>query len=214
MVEGTGQIQFMVLLAHISDSGTRITESQGGRDLEDQLVQPSLAKASLDKVAQHPVQLNLKSVRCWGIHHCPGEIIPAADCSREFDGLAPAVACIHDKLASKLHYDALTFSGPHISLRDLRRQIMAREKLKAANCHLQISNAQSKEEYTDDNALIPKNSSVIVRRIPVGGVKATSKTCVRSRTEPVSGTSRAVCKTQSLTFFYTLHLILNNVALY
>lgn len=33
-------------------------------------------------------------------------------------------------------------------------------------------------EYTDDNALIPKNSSVIVRRIPIGGVKATSKTYV------------------------------------
>lgn len=33
-------------------------------------------------------------------------------------------------------------------------------------------------EYTDDNALIPKNSSVIVRRIPIGGVKSTSKTYV------------------------------------
>lgn len=33
-------------------------------------------------------------------------------------------------------------------------------------------------EYTDDNALIPKNSSVIVRRIPIGGVKCTSKTYV------------------------------------
>ena len=34
-------------------------------------------------------------------------------------------------------------------------------------------------EYTDDNALIPKNTSVIVRRLPAGGVKATSKTYVR-----------------------------------
>lgn len=33
-------------------------------------------------------------------------------------------------------------------------------------------------EYTDDSALIPKNSSVIVRRIPIGGVKATSKTYI------------------------------------
>ncbi|KAF1608973.1 E3 ubiquitin-protein ligase RBBP6, partial [Eudyptes chrysolophus] len=47
-------------------------------------------------------------------------------------------------------------------------------------------------EYTDDNALIPKNSSVIVRRVPAGGVKATSKTYVTSRTEPVSGTSKAI----------------------
>uniref|UniRef100_A0AAR2K7R5 DWNN domain-containing protein n=1 Tax=Pygocentrus nattereri TaxID=42514 RepID=A0AAR2K7R5_PYGNA len=40
-------------------------------------------------------------------------------------------------------------------------------------------------EYTDDGALIPKNSSVIIRRIPIGGVKAASKTfvmqiCVKS----------------------------------
>ncbi|NWX47088.1 RBBP6 ligase, partial [Steatornis caripensis] len=34
-------------------------------------------------------------------------------------------------------------------------------------------------EYADGNALIPRNSSVIVRRIPPGGVKATSKTYVR-----------------------------------
>ncbi|NWQ92571.1 RBBP6 ligase, partial [Burhinus bistriatus] len=46
--------------------------------------------------------------------------------------------------------------------------------------------------YTDDNALIPKNSSVIVRRIPVGGVKATSKASVINRTEPVSGTPKAI----------------------
>ncbi|NXT39435.1 RBBP6 ligase, partial [Pelecanoides urinatrix] len=63
-------------------------------------------------------------------------------------------------------------------------------------------------EYTDDNALIPKNSSVIVRRIPIGGVKATSKTYVISRTEPVSGTSKAVCKNTISHFF--LHTALNS----
>ncbi|NXK15571.1 RBBP6 ligase, partial [Herpetotheres cachinnans] len=47
-------------------------------------------------------------------------------------------------------------------------------------------------EYTDDNALIPRNSSVIVRRVPVGGVKATNKTDHRSQTEPGSGTSKAI----------------------
>ncbi|XP_009466261.1 PREDICTED: E3 ubiquitin-protein ligase RBBP6-like [Nipponia nippon] len=64
------------------------------------------------------------------------------------------------------------------------------------------------DEYTDDNALIPKNSSVIVRRIPIGGVKATSKTYVISRTEPVSGTSKAVCKNTISHFF--LHTALNS----
>ncbi|KAM6032725.1 LOW QUALITY PROTEIN: E3 ubiquitin-protein ligase RBBP6-like [Theristicus caerulescens] len=115
------------------------------------------------------------------------------------------MSCIHYKFFSKLDYDIVTFKGLHIALRDLKRQIMAREKLRAANCDLQISNAQSKEEYTDDNALIPRNISVIVRRIPVGGVKAASKTDVmtpephkalgtafRSQTEPASGTSSAI----------------------
>ncbi|XP_074991775.1 E3 ubiquitin-protein ligase RBBP6-like [Calonectris borealis] len=100
--------------------------------------------------------------------------------------------CVHYKVASKLNYDMVTFNGLHISLCDLKHRIMGREKLKAANCDLQITKAQIKEEYTDENALIPKNSSVIVRRIPVGGVKATSKTYVISQTEPASGTSKAI----------------------
>uniref|UniRef100_A0A8D0FT58 DWNN domain-containing protein n=1 Tax=Strix occidentalis caurina TaxID=311401 RepID=A0A8D0FT58_STROC len=80
--------------------------------------------------------------------------------------------CVHYQFSSQLRYDTVTFSGLHISLGDLKHQIMGRQKLKAP-----------KEEYTDDNALIPKNSSVIVRRVPVRGVKATT-----------SGTSKAVCK--------------------
>ncbi|XP_075580792.1 E3 ubiquitin-protein ligase RBBP6-like [Pelecanus crispus] len=88
------------------------------------------------------------------------------------------MSCVHYKFSSKLSYDTVTFSSLHIPLCDLKRQIMGREKLKAANCDLQISNAQTSEEYTDANALIPKNSSVIVRRIPAGGVKGTSKTYV------------------------------------
>ncbi|XP_075580689.1 E3 ubiquitin-protein ligase RBBP6-like [Pelecanus crispus] len=100
--------------------------------------------------------------------------------------------CVHYKFSSQLSYDAVTFSGLHIPLCDLKRQIMGREKLKATNCDLQISNAQTNKEYTDDNALIPKNSSVIVRRIPAGGVEGTSKTYVVSRMEPVSGPSKPI----------------------
>ena len=69
---------------------------------------------------------------------------------------------------------------------------MGREKLKTGNSDLQIINAETEEEYTDDNALIPKNSSVIVRRIPVVGVKSKSKTYQISHTKSVMGTTRAV----------------------
>ncbi|XP_074767122.1 E3 ubiquitin-protein ligase RBBP6-like [Athene noctua] len=123
--------------------------------------------------------------------------------------------CVHFQSFSQLRRDTVTFSGLHISLGDLKRKIMGRQKLKAANCDLRVSNAETREEYTDDSALMPKNSSVIVRRVPARGVKTTSKTQVITRTEPASGTSKAVCKnTISHFFFYTLHLILNNVASY
>lgn len=29
---------------------------------------------------QHLVQLNLRCVQYWGIHHFPGKVIPVADC--------------------------------------------------------------------------------------------------------------------------------------
>ncbi|XP_074665938.1 E3 ubiquitin-protein ligase RBBP6-like [Strix aluco] len=112
--------------------------------------------------------------------------------------------CVHYKLSSQLCYDTVTFSGLHISLGNLKRQIMGRQKLKAATCNLQISNTQTREEYTDDNALIPKNSSVIVRRAPLRGVKTTSKTRVITRTEPVSGTPKAVCK-NTISHFFSTH---------
>ncbi|XP_078125021.1 E3 ubiquitin-protein ligase RBBP6 isoform X1 [Sander vitreus] len=84
---------------------------------------------------------------------------------------------IHYKFSSKLSYDTVVFDGPHVTLRDLKRQIMGREKLRAGDCDLQITNAQNKEEYTDDDSSIPKGSSVIVRRIPIiGGKSGSSKT--------------------------------------
>lgn len=52
---------------------------------------------------------------------------------------------VHYKFSSKLSYDTVVFDGPHVTLRDLKRQIMGREKLRAADCDLQITNAQSKE---------------------------------------------------------------------
>ncbi|XP_019113893.2 E3 ubiquitin-protein ligase RBBP6 isoform X2 [Larimichthys crocea] len=84
---------------------------------------------------------------------------------------------VHYKFSSKLSYDTVVFDGPHITLGDLKRQIMGREKLRAGDCDLQITNGQTKEEYTEDDGLIPKGSSVIVRRIPLIGARSnTNKT--------------------------------------
>lgn len=102
------------------------------------------------------------------------------------------MSCVYYKFASKLTYDLIKFDGLHISLCYLKKQIMVREKLKAANSDLQIINAENKEEYTDDNALIPRYSSVIVRRIPSRGLKSTSKADGQGRTEPGMATRKAI----------------------
>ncbi|XP_039938766.1 E3 ubiquitin-protein ligase RBBP6-like [Hirundo rustica] len=88
---------------------------------------------------------------------------------------------VHYKFSSKLSYDVVTFHGHNISLGDLKRQIMARERLKVANCDLQILKAETSEEYSDD-AQIPKNVSVIVKRVPAR---------VTIQNEPVRETSKA-----------------------
>ena len=102
------------------------------------------------------------------------------------------MSCVYYKFSSKLTSDIIKFDGLHISLCNLKKQIMWREKLKAANSDLQIINPDTKEEYTDDNALIPKYSTVIVRRIPSRGVKSTSKTYVQWRTEPGMASRKAI----------------------
>lgn len=52
---------------------------------------------------------------------------------------------IHYKFSSRLSYDTVVFDGVHITLNELKRQIMGREKLRAGDCDLQITNAQTKE---------------------------------------------------------------------
>ncbi|XP_028314753.1 E3 ubiquitin-protein ligase RBBP6-like isoform X2 [Gouania willdenowi] len=110
------------------------------------------------------------------------------------------MSCIHYKFSSKLEYNTVTFDGLHITLTELKKQIMARERLKATDCDLQITNAQTREEYLDDEVHIPKHSSVIVRRTPIGGVKPAGRTFIVDRSETaVMGSSRPVCKTISKT---------------
>lgn len=110
------------------------------------------------------------------------------------------MSCVHYKFSSKLDYNTVTFDGLHITLSELKRQIMSRERLKATDCDLQITNAQTREEYTDDEAHIPKHSSVIVRRTPIGGVKPAGRTFIVDRSDTaVVGSSRPVCKTNPTT---------------
>ncbi|XP_073766804.1 E3 ubiquitin-protein ligase RBBP6-like [Danio rerio] len=86
------------------------------------------------------------------------------------------MSCVHYRFQSRLTYDSLQFEGLNISAGELKRQIMRSKRLKF--CQLKISNAQTDEEYTDD-ALIPKNTSVIIRRIPAAGLKSSTGPALR-----------------------------------
>ncbi|XP_027053177.1 E3 ubiquitin-protein ligase RBBP6-like isoform X2 [Pocillopora damicornis] len=79
------------------------------------------------------------------------------------------MSCIHYKFRSALEYDTITFDGLSISLADLKQSIITQKKFgKNSDFDLEVTNAQTKEEYKDEMTMIPKNSSVVVRRIPVG----------------------------------------------
>ncbi|XP_068674957.1 E3 ubiquitin-protein ligase RBBP6-like isoform X1 [Montipora foliosa] len=79
------------------------------------------------------------------------------------------MSCIHYKFRSALEYDTITFDGLSISLADLKHSIITQKKFgKNTDFDLEVTNAQTKEEYKDDVTMIPKNSSVVVRRIPIG----------------------------------------------
>lgn len=95
-------------------------------------------------------------------------------------------------------WSMVTFNGSVISALDLKRSIVAQKKLdrSAGHFNLALSNAQTGEgdecrvgwlhkrdacvEYKDDNFLIPKNTSVIVRRVP-----ATVQRNLLSRLDPL-----------------------------
>eukprot|EP01112_Ceratiomyxa_fruticulosa_P015835 TRINITY_DN4713_c0_g1_i1.p1 TRINITY_DN4713_c0_g1~~TRINITY_DN4713_c0_g1_i1.p1 ORF type:complete len:247 (-),score=35.97 TRINITY_DN4713_c0_g1_i1:274-1014(-) len=77
---------------------------------------------------------------------------------------------VHFKFKAARDYDTVTFEGGFISLADLKKAIVQKKKLgKGNDFDLVVTNAQSQEDYKDDNFLIPKNTSVIVRRVPILG---------------------------------------------
>lgn len=119
------------------------------------------------------------------------------------------MAHVHYKFSSKLSYDTLVFDGPHTTLSELKKEIMCKEKLRAGNCDLHITNAQTKEEYKVDDDVIPKGSSVIVRRIPTIGAKPSLRTKANNieRSDVplprASGASRAMDDQNSTLSFFS-----------
>ncbi|CAM0136573.1 Protein mpe1 [Umbelopsis sp. WA50703] len=71
------------------------------------------------------------------------------------------------KAAKDQDFDVYTFDGAGTSVFDLKREIIRAKKLgKGTDFDLAIYNSQSNEEYKDDLYTIPRNTSIIVRRLP------------------------------------------------
>eukprot|EP00794_Sanderia_malayensis_P008958 gene8957-9912_t len=83
------------------------------------------------------------------------------------------MSSIHYKFRSSLDYDTLTFDGPSISLKDLIDAILLQKKIgQKSDFTLEVTNAQTKEVYQDSSLMIPRNTSVVVKRVPVSRLAA------------------------------------------
>ncbi|KAK3848290.1 MAG: hypothetical protein J3R72DRAFT_470388 [Linnemannia gamsii] len=72
---------------------------------------------------------------------------------------------VHYKFKSSKDYDSATFDGHSISVFDLKKEILIAKGLKGPD-DLALTHAESGEEYYDDATLIPRNTSILVARVP------------------------------------------------
>lgn len=104
------------------------------------------------------------------------------------------MSAIHYKFSSSNDYKNVTFDGISISVQDCKKAIMEKEKLKQTEVDLLITNAQSLRDYKEESTLIPKNTALLVRRIPLGAVPDATKVYVVKKNETAGGfSSKSVC---------------------
>lgn len=74
---------------------------------------------------------------------------------------------VYYKFKSAKDYDSVPIEGHFISVANLKDKIFESKHLgRGTDFDLVISNAQTNEEYLDEGMLVPKNTSVLVRRVP------------------------------------------------
>ena len=78
------------------------------------------------------------------------------------------------KFAEMKTWDAIAFEGNTISVLDIKRAIVIQKKLDktAGDFDLSVKDAQSGEVFNQDAYLVPKNTSLIVKRIPATKAKS------------------------------------------
>ena len=91
------------------------------------------------------------------------------------------------KFKSSTAQTAISFDGPHIGIKELKRRIIETSGLGEANYDLELSNAQTGEVFADEPGLIVRNTSVLVRRVPL------------HRTAPIQSKRESVTKVETPT---------------
>ncbi|KAF7627117.1 hypothetical protein Mgra_00009627 [Meloidogyne graminicola] len=75
------------------------------------------------------------------------------------------MSSVHYKFKATLEYKTLTFDGLHIGVDELKKAICDKENIRTESFDLLLTNAHTKREYTSGE-LVPRNSSVVVQRLP------------------------------------------------
>ncbi|KAG9293000.1 hypothetical protein G9A89_016362 [Geosiphon pyriformis] len=78
------------------------------------------------------------------------------------------------RVNSAKDFDNLTFDGLGITVFDAKKEILTAKKLKGNDFDIVVSHAESGEDYVDDNVLIPRNTPIVVKRVPTKPGKGTA----------------------------------------
>lgn len=88
---------------------------------------------------------------------------------------------IHYRIGSRLDRELLKIDGPHISVADLKKNIIRLKGIgKKGGVDLEISNEQTKEVYKDESTLLAKYSTVKIALIPAAAEPKPKRSSVRT----------------------------------
>mmetsp|Transcript_2500 Transcript_2500/g.4201 ORF Transcript_2500/g.4201 Transcript_2500/m.4201 type:complete len:160 (+) Transcript_2500:241-720(+) len=74
---------------------------------------------------------------------------------------------IRFKFKAAKDFEVISFNGMGLRVFDLKRRVVEKRQMnKGLDFELQVTNANTSEVYSDDNAMVSKNTDVIVKRMP------------------------------------------------
>lgn len=111
-----------------------------------------------------------------------------------------ATSSVYYKFRSQREPQRLTFDGTGISVWELKREIILQNKMgKGTDFDLAVYDADTDEEYKDDNVTIPRASHVTVRRLPPSKPgRGTAQLYVADLQAPVAGSAPELPPTSSM----------------